>query len=84
MSFDLVTTLQDLDSLDADELLEGYRDWRRGDPEPGPNRGRSYWHGWVNASCDHGERPITAAQRQLAREWVARERERNWPSSKFG
>jgi hypothetical protein len=68
--FTPIATLDDLNSLDEDEILAGYRDYRRGDPEPGPNRGRAYWHGWMNAARDDGERPITAETRQLAREYL--------------
>jgi hypothetical protein len=60
-----VRDLTDLDSLNLDEIVAGYRDYRRGDPEPGPNRGRAYWHGWRNARSDH-DGPTYEAQRQLA------------------
>jgi hypothetical protein len=65
-----VTTLDDLNSLDEDEVIAGYRDYQKGDPEPGANRGRAYWHGWMNAARDHGERPATIAARQLAHEYL--------------
>lgn len=41
-TFEPVLTLDDLDSLDDAEIVEGYCDWRPGDPEPGLNRGRAY------------------------------------------
>lgn len=66
MSFEPVRTLADLESLDDDEILAGYIDTQRGDPEPGPNRGRAYWHGWRNAMIDMGEIPQDDASRQLA------------------
>ena len=69
-----VTTLEDLDSLDEAEILEGYLDGRAGDPEPGGNRSRSYWHGWRNGAADYGHRPIDAAQRELAHAYAERAR----------
>lgn len=70
-----VATLADLRTLDEAEIMLGYMEFRRGDPEPGNNRGRSYWHGWMNAARDHGERPQTPECRLLAedvaRNWLA-------------
>ena len=61
-----VTTVADLETLDDDEMIEGYRDGKAGEPEPGDNRSRSYWHGWRNGAVDGGHREIDAAQRELA------------------
>ncbi len=66
-----VASLDDLASLSHEEVVAGYLDWRRGDPEPGPNRGRAYWHGWMNAARDHHERPDTPEAARLAREIVS-------------
>jgi len=41
-----VETLEELDTLDDAEIQEGYRDGWTGEPEPGDNRSKSYWHGW--------------------------------------
>lgn len=41
----------DLETLDADEIFEGYRDGLAGEP-CGDNRSRSYWHGWRNGMVD--------------------------------
>jgi hypothetical protein len=68
MSFDPVRTLTDLETLDEGDILAGYLEARRGDPEPGPNRGRAYWHGWRNAMIDMGEMPPDDASWQLAHE----------------
>lgn len=76
MTFEPVSTLDDLDSLNDDEIVAGYREWRKGDPQPGPNRGRAYWHGWMNAARDHGEQPISPEARELAHVWLQRERQR--------
>jgi hypothetical protein len=54
MSFDPVTTFDDLDGLDHDQMVEGYLSAEHGDPEPGENRGRSYWHGWRCRMMDYG------------------------------
>lgn len=67
-NFAPVCTKADLLSLDPDEIFAGYTEYRPGDPEPGPNRGRAYWHGWRNAAIDHHELPMDDAAAQLARE----------------
>ncbi len=72
-NFEPVRTLEDLDSLDLDEIVAGYRSYEAGDPEPGPNRGRAFWHGWRNGREDlTGE--LDDAQRALAAEYGARMR----------
>jgi len=71
MPFEPVRTLTDLESLNQTEVLEGYLSAERRDPEPGPNRGRSFWHGWRNRMIDLGEIPPDTASRQLAHEFVA-------------
>ena len=38
-----VTTLEDLETLDTTEVMEGYADGLRGLPEPHNTRSRSYW-----------------------------------------
>lgn len=61
-----VTTIAELDQLDSDEMYQGYRDGRDGDPEPRGNRTRAYWHGWRNGAVDGGHREKDAAQAMLA------------------
>lgn len=68
--FKPVSTLADLETLDQDEIMEGYRSAERGDPEPGENRGRAFWHGWCNRMRDMGELPPTEASCKLAHEWA--------------
>jgi hypothetical protein len=59
--FQPVRTAADLATLDEAQILEGYHDGRAGDPEPGNNRSRSYWHGWRNGRCDgHHAEPDAA------------------------
>ncbi len=68
MNFSPVRTKADLESLDHEQIIEGYRSAERGDPEPGPNRGRSFWHGWKTKMMDMGELEIDDAARSLVRE----------------
>jgi hypothetical protein len=70
MNFEPVKTKADLDSLDQADVLEGYMSAERGDPEPGPNRGRAFWHGWRNRMIDLGQIPSDDASRQLVKEVV--------------
>jgi hypothetical protein len=71
-----VITVDELDLLDADEMRQGYTDGRAGDPEPGDNRSKAYWHGWRNGAVDGGHRETDAAGRALARAYLDRERHR--------
>lgn len=62
-----VRTAEDLDALDLGEIVEGYLAGRAGDPEPGHNRGRAFWHGWRNGAMDSGRLEIDDAARALVR-----------------
>ena len=73
-AFKPVATLADLGTLDNAEIVAGYRDYAPYDPEPGINRGRAYWHGFMNAARDHHNAPPTRAAAQLAHEMAA-----SWP-----
>lgn len=64
--FEPVRTIEDLESLSLDDIVEGYQSAERGDPEPGPNRGRAFWHGWRNRMIDLGVIPGDDASRALA------------------
>ena len=74
MKFKPVTTLDDLDNLNSDLVMEGYISATRGDPEPGSNRGRAFWHGWRCRMMDLGELRIDDGHRDLVRAYVARQR----------
>lgn len=50
--FTPVCTAEDLATLNSDEICEGYHDGCNGEPEPGNNHSRSYWHGWRNGNND--------------------------------
>ena len=73
-TFAPVRTLDDLNSLSEAAMVEGYLSAEEGDPEPGENRGRAFWHGWRNRMMDRGLIPHDDAARQLASEYVARNR----------
>lgn len=72
MNFAPVTTLEELDSLDDAEVLEGYASAERGDPEPGPNRGRAFWFGWCNRQRDFGIIQSDETHRRLVKQYVER------------
>ena len=76
--FNPVRTKADLDSLNSADILEGYASAERGDPEPGENRGRAFWHGWRNRMIDLGVLPSDDAARQLAHEVVMAARVQKW------
>ena len=65
-----VTTLADLNSLDQEQIIEGYLTAQRGDPEPGENRGRAFWHGWRCRMFDCGQLTPDAGHIRLVREYV--------------
>jgi hypothetical protein len=71
MNFIPVSTKAELDTLDDAEIFAGYIGFERGDPEPGPNRGKAYWHGWRNAAIDTKVWPMDEAASQLAHEVAA-------------
>jgi len=70
LNFEPIRTKADLDTLDESEIFEGYLSAERGDPEPGPNRGRAFWHGWRNRMIDMGELPMDEASAALARDVI--------------
>lgn len=73
-NFEPVCTYADLQTLDENEIVDGYLSAERGDPEPGENRGRAYWHGWRNRMIDLGVLPHDEAAWRLAREYLAAQR----------
>ena len=76
-AFRPVSTLADLETLDSNDIVAGYSTTERGDPEPGENRGRAFWHGWRNRMMDFGEIEHDTAALQLAHEFVERERRKS-------
>lgn len=67
-----VVTLEELDTLDDDEIIEGYWDGRNNEPRPSGNRSKAYWHGWRNGMVDGGHAKPDAEGMLLARKIVAR------------
>ena len=65
-----LSTAAELELLDDDDCVAGYRAGRRGAPEPGSDRSKSYWHGWRNGMMDTGRLPIDAAAQNLVTELV--------------
>lgn len=59
-----VTTAAELAEMDGGEILQGYLDALNGDPEPGDNRSKAYWHGFRNGANDRARR-VDPAQREL-------------------
>lgn len=55
-----VRTYAELLTLDSDEIAEGFLDGYSGEPEPGDNRSKAYWHGWRNAWLDKRHGPPDA------------------------
>ena len=70
MGFSRVSTMADLETLDQNEVVEGHLSAERGDPEPGPNRGRAFWHGWRTRMMDLGEIEVDDDHRNLVREYL--------------
>lgn len=73
MAHDPVTTLEELDALDRAEMLAGYFETERGDPEPGSNHSRSYHHGWRTRMMDLHEIEIPIEHRRLTHLLVTRD-----------
>ena len=61
-----VETVEDLNSLNDDEIVAGYRSGMHGDPEPGSDKSRSFWHGWRNGEVDSKRKEIDGHQMRLA------------------
>ena len=64
----------ELDLIDEDECVAGYRSGLINDPEPGSDKSKSFWHGWRNGMMDRGILPLDAEAQKLAREVVAMHR----------
>lgn len=69
-----VRGLDELYALDEAEMQEGYWDGRAGEPEPGDNRSKAYWHGWRVGMMDAGRLPIDADHRKLVAEFASDQR----------
>lgn len=67
-------TIEEVDLLDMDDCLDGYRYGFAGGAEPGSDKSKSFWHGWRNGKMDRGDIPHDDASGQLARAYVNRQR----------
>jgi hypothetical protein len=76
--FARVLTLRDLETLDIEEVVVGYVEGRKDDPEPGANRGRAVWHGWRCGMMDAGRMEIDDDHRALVAEVAAAMRDGKW------
>jgi hypothetical protein len=69
--FARITSLEELEALDTDDIFAGYFEGLHGAPEPLASIfSRSYWHGWRNGAVDGGHRKIDEAQQHVARLYV--------------
>ena len=64
-----VTTVAELETLDEADIMDGYWSGFHGEPEPGDNRSKAFWHGWRNGHHDHTGKG-DAASAKLAHEVV--------------
>lgn len=71
-----VTTLEELDTLNEAEMIEGHLSAEKGDPEPDANHSRAYHHGWRTRMMDLGEIPCPPEHTALVRAWITREQVR--------
>ncbi len=69
-----VETLEDLLSLDDDEVVAGYLDGEN-PQEPGSDKSRAYWFGWCNRQRDKGRMQSDAIHDRLVNEYVAYRKE---------
>jgi hypothetical protein len=67
-----VTTLEELDSLDSDLMVQGYRAGLGFISINYTVKDKAYWHGYLNGQVDRGLAPISPAQQQIARLCVER------------
>jgi hypothetical protein len=72
--FEPVSTVQDLKLLDETDMMNGYLSGFHGDPIPGSDKSRSFWHGWRNGQVDGGFAKSDDAQRSLVRGLMIKQR----------
>jgi hypothetical protein len=67
-----ITTLEELDALDGDAMLDGYRAGLGFVQINYMRKDQAYWHGYLNGQVDRGLAPISPEQVTLARLAVER------------
>lgn len=65
MAFKPITTEADLDALDQDLIVAGYRAGFHNTPDY-TQRDQAYWHGYMNGQVDGHHMPISREQEVLA------------------
>jgi hypothetical protein len=73
MPFRPVTTVEQIDAMETDTVVRGYRAGFKNTPDY-TQREQAYWHGYLNGQVDGKHMQISDEQRQLARAVVARQR----------
>ncbi|MDR2112883.1 MAG: hypothetical protein LBQ62_07275 [Candidatus Accumulibacter sp.] len=69
-----LSSITELAVIDEGECVAGYLAGLHGEPEPFNVKSKSYWHGWRNGMMDTGRLPHDEAARNLAAEFVRRQR----------
>lgn len=67
---DYIEPIANLNEINDDECLAGYRAGLGFIAVDHTQRSCSYWHGYRNGQVDRGLEPISSAQRQIARQAV--------------
>jgi len=67
MNLNQVTTIEEYDQLDDDQVLDGYRDGIYNLPIEKSKLTRSYLHGYNNGQSDGGHAPTSIEQRNLVK-----------------
>lgn len=63
-----LTSAAELALIDDGDCVAGYHAGLDGEPEPGSDRSKSFWHGWRNGMIDSHRMPIDAAALALVRD----------------
>ena len=70
-----IVSIHDLKLCDSQEMLDGYWSGFHGEPEPGSNRSKSFWHGWRNGRVDGNHSKIDYSQQILANVYVQHQKQ---------
>lgn len=69
-----ITTLAELELLNEDDILTGYRAGIGFVDVNYTRKDQAYWHGYLNGQVDRGLAPISPEQCELARAFVQKMR----------
>lgn len=69
MSFNDITTVEQLNELNSDDMVRGYRAGYSNTPNF-TEKDRAYWHGYMNGQVDGGHMQSSRTQQELARAYV--------------